>query len=280
MVGGLSASCIKEDVSDCSNTYRLALSYLGDGTEEIFPEKISCVDLYVFDQQKNCVHSSRLPEADVKAQLTTLPNLTAGEYRIVCIANAYDTKTAELNSKDFTKMSFAAADYINGETVSGNDPLYWSSIDYTIQPFDEHKEVETHTTYFASSHYDLFVEMVGVEPGALPIIEIQGTSPYTDFNNRAFGPSATYQMPTSHDGGNTLSASNNIMRNTDHSNVNVVVRSGDKVITSVNLAEHISSYKINTSLHECVIPIKIEFSTIGAIITVPNWFEQKVDPEF
>ena len=38
--------CIKENLDDCETT--LYFSYLGDGTKEIFPQKIEKVDMYIY----------------------------------------------------------------------------------------------------------------------------------------------------------------------------------------------------------------------------------------
>ena len=283
LVGGLSASCIKEDNSDCYNIYKLALSYLGDGTEEIFPEKIDRVDMYVFDQSGACLTSVRLSDAEVQAQLTTLPPLDEGTYRIVCVGNAYDTKVDKIDAKDLSSTAFAANGYVNGETVSGNDPLYWSAIDYTIAPYDEYKQIETKTTYFKCSHYDIYVEVVGVEAvkaGGYPDLELVAVSPWTDFNNTAFGEPTTYLMETTHDGGNTMTARNNIMRHKNHQDVELVLRSGDNELARVNFAEHIAKYDIDTDLQECIIPFRIEFKTANVTVTVPNWFVENVTPDW
>jgi hypothetical protein len=44
--------CIKENLDDCETT--LYFSYLGDGTKEIFPQKIEKVDMYIYNQ-KQCI---------------------------------------------------------------------------------------------------------------------------------------------------------------------------------------------------------------------------------
>lgn len=296
LVGGLSASCIREDNSDCHNTYRLALSYLGDGTTEIFQQKIDRVDLYVFDQSSNCISSTRLSDAEIQAQLVTLPPLDPGDYRIVCVGNAYETKMENLDSKDLSKITFAAQDYINGETVSGNDPLYWSSIDYTIEPYSAYKQEETRTTYFASSHYDIIVEVVNAPEniGKNPKIELIGVSPQTDFHNTAKGTATDYIMETAFDGDKTTTAVNNIMRHKNHEDVYLRVTGEDGTpVAMINFADHIEMYRnfINPELHECQIPFLIEFGTPGyplpsddicidVTISIPSWFIELVTPDF
>ena len=285
LAGGLSTSCIKEDHSDCHNTYCLALSYMGDENAEIFPEKIDHVQMYVFDEQNNCVVTEQLSDSDVEAQVTTLPVLNPGLYRIVCIGNAYETGVESLSSGNFDQIVFADNDYIEGKAVSGNDPLYWSSIDYEIKPFDATMAVETKTTYFESSHFDIYVEVAGVpaitKAAGYPSIQLVGLSPQTDFNNKAKGKAVTYQMVAEHDGNLTLSAENCIMRHEDHSAVNLRVISAEgETIAEVNFADHIAQNGIDVSKNECLIPFRVEIKSADIEITVPNWFVENVKPEF
>lgn len=94
LLGGLSTSCIREDLSDCFSTNTLLLSYKGDGETEIFGDKICRVEMYVFDAENRCVANGVLPPNEVEARAAKLPQLKPGDYRIVCLGNTHHTQVA------------------------------------------------------------------------------------------------------------------------------------------------------------------------------------------
>ena len=123
LLGGLSTSCIREDLSDCFSTNTLLLSYKGDGETEIFGDKICRVEMYVFDAENRCVANGVLPPNEVEARAAKLPQLKPGDYRIVCLGNTHHTQVGNVASCDFSRITFADGGYFAGETVSGWKPI-------------------------------------------------------------------------------------------------------------------------------------------------------------
>lgn len=296
LAGIFSTSCLEEDYSDCYNIYKLVMSYKGDGKTEIFPEKINRVEMYVFDESDACISSTVLSDDDVAARTTVLPPLPAGDYRIVCVANTHDTGMENLASRDYSQILFAANDYMDGKTVAGNDSLYYASTYYTIKEFSPMIYEETQTVEFASSHYDVLVEVVNAPEniGRHPKIEIVGVSPQTDFENVAKGKPTDYIMKTVHDGVKTTTARNNIMRHKNQKDVYLKVTGEDgSEVALINFADHIEEFReyIDPSRHECLIPFKIEYGIperpypsddmcAEITISVPEWVVESVKPIF
>lgn len=290
LLAGMATSCVREDLDDCRSTNTLLLSYKGDGTSEIFTDKICRVEIFVFDAENRCVNSSILPKEQVISRTVTLPPLGAGDYRIVCLGNTHTTKVDGTASGDYGRMIFAASDYFDEKQVSGNDSLYYATTSFTVRPFTGHEgDDQTQVVEFASSHYDLSVEVIGVpapgtRAGTLPQLEICGVTPCTDFENRVCGEATDYLLETEYESGKMLlTARTNIMRHKNHEDVNLRLRlsPGDEPLVEVNLAKFLADNPvIDCSKHEVLIPIRIEFKSGDITVSVPEWYIEHVKPEF
>ena len=284
LMWGLASSCIGEDYSDCNNRYVVNLSYLGDSGKEIFPDKINNVRMYVFDNENTCVYQTGLTEDEVSGRSTMLPPLDEGEYRLVFLGNPHHTAVHGLTEcTGFEDIVFGSEDYWNATVVSGNDSLYLASVRQTILPFSAQGQISYNTAYFAASHYDISVEVVGV-PSA-PKVVLTGVSPYTDFNNEAAEDVETdYVLETVHDGVSKATANFNILRHLDHENVYLKVLDDEgNEMASVNFDEFLkeNSDQIDCSKNEVIIPFQIEFRSLSDVeVTLPDWWVMHVTPDF
>ncbi len=291
LVGLIAGSCIREDLDDCYSINHLILSYKGDGTTEIFPEKIGRVELFVFDDENNFVNSVVVPDEQVVQRTATLPPLREGNYRIVCVGNTYSTGIEGLDTRDYKKMIFASEECLNGVQMHGNDSLYFASDMYEVESYLTQIEEKTQVIEFASSHYDLLVEVVGVpadqntKAGSSARLVMCAVTPRTNFINEVTGGPADYELETQYDAAKSLlTARTNIMRHTNHEDVNLrfYPEGCAEPLVTVNLAEFLAAHpSIDCSKHEVLIPIRIEFKE-GVVIsvTVPEWFIHDVKPEF
>ena len=273
-------SCIREDLSECYSINKLHLVYTGnDESSDIFSEKIGSVELYIFDAAVECVYNRALTEVELSQQEVTLPRLLVGEYRIVCVANGKNTDVVATDGKDYSAMYFADKSYTAGVTTESNDALYWASHTLTITSDDS-----TQVVAFASSHYDVYVEVVGVDAQSDIHVEMSGLKPCTSLDtNDAFGAATTYYPATqSIAAENKKTATFSIMRHTDHSTVEVKVcdKSGGE-LAKVNLAEFLAANpSIDCSLNEVTIPVSFSFVLSDFTVSLPEWYIQDIKPEF
>lgn len=280
MIAVALGSCIREDLSECYSENKLQLVYTGnDKSNDIFQEKIGSVELYIFDAAVECVYNRALTDVELSQQEVTLPRLLVGEYRIICVANGKNTDVVATDGKDYSAMYFADKSYTAGGATKGNDSLYWASKNITITSDDNTEVVE-----FVSSHYDIYVEVVGVDAQSEISIEMSGLSPRTSLDeNVAFGNPTTYYPVVESDASKyTKSSTFSIMRHSDHTSVEVKLcdKSGGE-LAKVNLAEFLSANpSIDCSLNEVTIPISFSFKLSDFVVTLPEWYIQDTKPEF
>ncbi len=285
----LAVCCIREDLDDCYSVNHLIFSYKGDDIKEIFPEKINRVELFVFDDENNFVESLVVPDEQVAQRTATLPPLKEGTYRIVCIGNTYSTGTDGLDSRNYRNMYFASDDCLSGAQMHGDDSLYYASALYEVESYLTQTEEKTQVVEFASSHYDLLVEVVGLpadnntKAGSSARLEMCGLTPRTDFENEVTGASTDYELETSYAAG-ILSARTNIMRHSNHEDVNLhfYAAGASEPTVTVNLAEFLAANPlVDCRKHEVLIPIRIIVGNNAEVtITVPEWYIEQVIPDF
>lgn len=273
-------SCIREDLSECYSINKLQLVYTGnDESGDLFQEKIGSAELYIFDAAVECVYHRALTDVELSQQEVTLPRLLVGEYRIVCVANGENSDIVATDGKEYSAMYFADKSYTLGEATQSNDSLYWGSHNFTITADDS-----VQTMQLASSHYDVYVEIVGVDAQSDIHVEMSGVLPCTSLDtNEAFGAPTTYYPAVESFASKSMKSSTfNIMRHTDHAAVEVRVcdKSGAE-LAKVNLAEFLAANpSIDCSLNEVKIPISFTFKLSDVTVTLPEWYIQDTKPEF
>ena len=286
----LLASCIKEDYTDCERC-TLTFSYMGDGTWDIFPEKITRVSLYVFNSDDDLVQTKSIEQNDLKAFQGTKLNLEPGNYRVVGVGNAFD-KTEVTNLSSSSSMSdvqFHHPNANNGGKVEGNDSLYLGQKMITIPstywyeddvPFQSsHLKV----SYTVKSYVNPTAESTTRADGFLEL-RVKNLLPQTDFNNVANGTKITYNPALAYDP--SKSEHNgyfNIMRHSKDADVEfeLVDKSTGKVVHTLKLADFLNEFtQIDVTKQEVLIPIIVEFKNIGVDVTIPDWMIHNVTPDY
>lgn len=283
----LLASCIKEDYADCERC-TLTFSYMGDGTWDVFPEHVTRVSLYVFNDEDRLVQTKLIEQNELKAFQGTKLNLEPGDYRIVGVGNNYaKTEVTNLSSTSMSEIQFHHPNADEGGKVEGNDSLYLGQKMITIPSTYWYED----DVPFRSSHLKVSytvrnyinpnaAESATRAEGAMEL-RVKNLLPQTDFTNKANGQKMTYTPVMSFSAEkNEHYGYFNIMRHTKDSDVEfeIVDKVTGEVVHTLALADFLTQFpQIDVTKQEVLIPIIVEFG-MGVTVTVPDWLIEDRDP--
>lgn len=286
----LLASCIKENYDDCERC-TLTFSYTGDTTWDIFPEQITRVSLYVFDEDERLVQTKLIEQNELKAFQGTKLNLAAGKYKVVGVGNSFNkTEVSNLDAADLNAVQMHHPNLSKAMPIEGNDSLYLGQQEI-IMPKDDWYEADVP---FRSSHLKVSFSVVGyfnngqtssssrASADALEL-KVKNLLPQTNFTNSANGDKTTYNPPFKLEGSDLLNSYFNIMRHSKDSDVEfeLVEKSTGNVLYTISLSNFLAQYpQIDITKQEALIPIVVQFTKLGVTVTIPDWLNVPVIPDF
>lgn len=278
------SGCIKENRDDCKGKVVLRFRYVGDGTTDIFPDKIDKVTMYVYSTATGAlVGTFEYDKSALEILQGAELHLFPGKYKIVCWGNALENSTIREGDR------IAAPEYFSKGDITTNDRLYYGAIELEVPE----TLVETeHVCDFVSSHVKIHVRLEGFNGAVIPVpgydeeeplsLIFTGLAAYTDFDNV---PSETercaYYPELSIDPEDSASYVSyfNTLRFSDDNDIMVQVLSGTHVICEFSLADFLRRFEIAVEgRHEVVIPILIHVNSAG--VTVEDWDREEVTPGF
>ena len=286
----LLASCIKENYDDCERC-TLTFSYTGDVTWDIFPEQITRVNLYVFDNDDRLVQTKLIEQNELKAFQGTKLNLGPGKYRVVGVGNGFNkTEVTNTSATNMAEIQMQHPNLNSGGAIEGNDSLYLGQQEI-IMPKDDWYEADVP---FRSSHLKVSFSVVGyfnngqtssssrASADALEL-KVKNLLPQTNFTNSANGDKITYNPPFKLEGSDLLNSYFNIMRHSKDSDVEfeLVEKSTGNVLYTISLSNFLAQYpQIDITKQEVLIPIVVQFTKLGVTVTIPDWLNVPVIPDF
>lgn len=287
----LSASCIREDRSDCKGDVFIQLQYFGDGDTDIFQEKIGKVNMYVYSLDGSRLYSEHCFEGgsdEVTGQKVHLM-LTPGNYRIVCWGNMNENTAADTGWG--TAHVAEPAHFQGSDEFSGTDSLYFASTDISVPETLVDAEG---VCDFQGSHINMSIRLKGFA-GAIPAgtkssgsagiaVTHCGAPEYTDFTNTPSDDRCDIspEFIPDPDDEDSFVAQYNVFRFDEDDQQSRIVLSDTgtgESIHEISLRDFVSRYGIRiTGRHEVTIPILITLTGTG--VTVIDWDIEEVDPGF
>lgn len=203
LIASIFTGCIKENLDDCRRSFTLLFSYTGDGTTDIFRQKVTKVNLYVYNTDTEQMVGSYTVDRSALETLQgiRLDELEPGSYEAVCWGNAYESSEV-IGSGTMTDGTIAAPEYNQGTPPDTNDELYYGKKDFVITKAWTDQEA---TCVFTCAHIDMYVRLEGFNDVLLPLntradgacpvgVQIANLPGYCDFTGGAFNEQALYVL--------------------------------------------------------------------------------------
>ena len=288
----LLSGCILEDQSDCRRSFTLLFRYTGDGTTDIFREKVTKVNLYVYDAHtQQLVQAYEMDSDDLqRLQGIRLDNLQPGDYEAVCWGNVFEssTVTGESQRED---GSLAAPEYHTGQPADTNDPHYYGNTLFTVtNDWTDQQDV----CNFRCTHIDIKVRLEGFNDGialagtraesACPVnLHLENLPGYCCFHGNTHDESATYEpaLTAAADDASAYESTFCTLRFTDDSDVTLyLTRPADgQPIYSLRMEQFLTENGLSVEdEQEETVEILLRLNTDGVSISVTPFEEEEVHP--
>lgn len=296
-VATLLSACIREDRSDCSNTF-VRLEYLADGTESVLNEYIKDVDLYIFDRKGYRLKSytmTELPDGTLKL------NLQPEEYTLITVANA--NKHTYIMESTTDKREYFYVQHPNwfsaGDVVETHGHNYIGEVKIKVVNDDFH---HYDTLMFRSAHVNMDIQIEGL-PAPAQGAATRASIPYTlrieqstariNFYNQISAIGEEIVEPALiYDAGNQCYRTtdlalfrldqNGVVTRTSCPHQVVLLDAQGNEMTRFSLYDYLqqNADKIDVTKQEADVPIAIKFSTLGVEIVLPGWKIEDVTPDW
>jgi hypothetical protein len=306
--------CIGEREAYCpESSLILEFVYTDQNQKDIFHDRINQVDVFVFDSStERLVIRRTVSEAELLTfQGAELP-LPAGEYRVICWANAHNERHTFSNAEPGSHIN----DIRLGHTLSSGSYQGASSLYYAPQKLlNETAKVfkvavpkfgsYTASIPFSRAHIKIEVYVKGFEDGNanetqrnFPMVEVAGVSPYYDFSKTTLGDPISYRSATTPkvvtktqiEAGETVAFADfytPLFREDTPQEVYIRRPSDNSIVTTVNLMQFIANPDnsitiLDTNMPDMTIPIYIEYGddkNVAVTVTVPKFQVKPSIPE-
>lgn len=281
----LLTGCIREDRSDCTCDVLLSFIYMGDGDDDIFPEKIDQVNMYVYSAADNSLAGEYVFDKDaLTAEQGAHLHFFPGNYRIVCWGNMFENTQVE---KTYSEAKVAEPVWFKSDSYTGTDPLYFSDVEISVP---ESLQDVTETCEFESSHIDMYVKLKGFkgamgQSGEEVTVNVShtGCPAYTDFFNVPAAEKCEVMpeiMDDPEDEDSYIMQYNVLRFTEDEATSLILTNSADgNEIYTVSIPDFIDRYEVEVDgKQEAAVAIQITLGPVG--VEVVEWNIEDVFPGF